>query len=56
MCHATRGDRGSFVHTSEEIARIRSGEAQKAAEICGAEYVALGFSDAGPRAMRRRAW
>jgi N-acetylglucosamine malate deacetylase 1 len=26
MCHATRGDRGSFEHSSEEIARIRDGE------------------------------
>ena len=23
MCHASRGDRGSFVHTREEIARIK---------------------------------
>ena len=45
MCHATRGDRGSFVHSSEEIARIRGGEARRAAEICGAEYATLGFSD-----------
>ena len=29
MCHATRGDRGSFVHSSEEIARIRGGEARE---------------------------
>ena len=27
MCHVSRGDRGSFVHTSEEISRIRSEEA-----------------------------
>ncbi len=46
MCHATRGDRGSYVHTSEEIARIRSQEARRAAEICGAEYATLGLSDA----------
>src|SRR5687768_16061526 len=45
MCHATRGNRGSFVHTSEEIARIRGEEARRAAEVAGAEYVALGFSD-----------
>ena len=45
MCHATRGDRGSYVHTSEEIARIRSEEARRAAEICGAEYTALGLRD-----------
>ena len=45
MCHATRGDRGSYVHTSEEIARIRGEEARRAAEICGAEYTALGLRD-----------
>jgi N-acetylglucosamine malate deacetylase 1 len=46
MCHATRGDRGSFVHSSEEIARIRGAEARRAAAICGAEYATLGLSDA----------
>jgi len=45
MCHASRGDRGSFVHTSEELARIRGEEARRAAEICGAEYATLGLSD-----------
>jgi LmbE family N-acetylglucosaminyl deacetylase len=45
MCHATKGDRGSFEHTSEEIARIRHGEAARAAEICGAEHISLGLSD-----------
>jgi N-acetylglucosamine malate deacetylase 1 len=45
MCHATRGDRGSFVHTSEEIARIRGAEARRATGICGAEYATLSFSD-----------
>jgi LmbE family N-acetylglucosaminyl deacetylase len=45
MCHASRGDRGSFVHTSEEIAGIRNAEARRAAEICGAEHTTLGFSD-----------
>jgi len=45
MCHATTGDRGSFVHTSEEVARIRSEEAKRAAEICGAEETTLGLSD-----------
>jgi LmbE family N-acetylglucosaminyl deacetylase len=57
MCHASRGDRGSFVHTSEEIARIRGEEARRAAEIAGAEYVTLGFSDseilASDREQRR---
>jgi LmbE family N-acetylglucosaminyl deacetylase len=46
MCHATRGDRGSFVHTSAEIAEIRSGEARRAAGICGADYDSLGLHDA----------
>jgi LmbE family N-acetylglucosaminyl deacetylase len=45
MCHVTRGDRGSFVHTSEEIARIRGEEARRAAAICGASYTSLGLSD-----------
>lgn len=45
MCHATRGDRGSYVHTSEEIARIRGEEARRAAGICGAEYATLGLRD-----------
>ncbi|TMK60533.1 MAG: PIG-L family deacetylase [Actinobacteria bacterium] len=45
MCHAAKGDRGSFVHTSEEIATIREGEARRAAEIAGADYVSLGLRD-----------
>ena len=45
MCHVSRGDRGSFVHTSEEISGIRSEEARRAAEICGAEATTLGQSD-----------
>jgi LmbE family N-acetylglucosaminyl deacetylase len=45
MCHATRGDRGTYVHTREEIAAIRGSEARRAAEIAGAEYVSLGLSD-----------
>ena len=53
MCHATRGDRGSFEHTSEEIARIRLAEAQRAAELAGAEHVTLGFSDAEVNAADR---
>jgi N-acetylglucosamine malate deacetylase 1 len=46
MCNATLGDRGSFEHTSEEIARIRLREAQRAAELAGAEHMTLGLSDA----------
>jgi N-acetylglucosamine malate deacetylase 1 len=45
MCHASRGDRGSFVHTREEIARIRCEEARRAAAVAGAEYATLGFSN-----------
>lgn len=45
MCHAAKGDKGSFVHTSEEIARIRGAEARRAAEVAGAQYATLGFSD-----------
>ena len=46
MCNATLGDRGSFEHTSEEIARIRLAEARRAAELAGATHVTLGLSDA----------
>jgi LmbE family N-acetylglucosaminyl deacetylase len=45
MCHATKGDRGSFEYSSEEISRIRGEEARRAAEIAGAEYVSLELSD-----------
>jgi len=45
MCHASRGNRGSFVHTSEEIARIRGEESRRAAEIARADYATLDFSD-----------
>src|SRR4051812_41653882 len=45
MCNATLGNRGSFEHTSEEIAEIRRREARRAAEIAGAEHVTLGFTD-----------
>jgi len=45
MCNAALGNRGSFEHTSEEIAEIRRREARRAAEIAGAEHVTLGFTD-----------
>jgi LmbE family N-acetylglucosaminyl deacetylase len=45
MCHATLGDRGSYDHTSEEIAAIRSRESKRAAEICGAQEATLGLHD-----------
>src|SRR6266487_2460745 len=53
MCHATLGNRGSYVHTSEEIARIRGEEARRAAAVAGAEYATLGFSDAEINAADR---
>lgn len=46
MCHLSAGDRGSYVHTSDEIAAIRLGEAATAAGIIGAEHRSLGLSDA----------
>jgi N-acetylglucosamine malate deacetylase 1 len=46
MCNATLGNRGSFEHTSDEIAEIRLREAKRAAELAGAEHVTLGLSDA----------
>jgi N-acetylglucosamine malate deacetylase 1 len=45
MCHATSGDRGSYVAASEEVAAIRDGEARRAAEICGAVHATLGLHD-----------
>jgi len=45
MVHVSRGDRGSFVHTMEEIAAIRDREASEAAGILGATHVSLGLSD-----------
>jgi N-acetylglucosamine malate deacetylase 1 len=45
MCNATLGNRGSFEHSSEEIAEIRLREARQAAELAGAEHVTLGFTD-----------
>ena len=45
MCNATLGNRGSFEHTSEEIAGIRLREARRAAELAGATHVTLGFTD-----------
>ncbi len=44
-CHATLGDRGSFVHTSEEIAAIRLKEAERAAQVMGTLRTTLGLSD-----------
>jgi LmbE family N-acetylglucosaminyl deacetylase len=41
----TSGDRGSAVHTREEISRIRSREAKAAADLLGARYVCTGLQD-----------
>jgi N-acetylglucosamine malate deacetylase 1 len=57
MCHVARGDRGSFVHSSEEIAALRGEEARRAAQLCGAEATTLGLSDgeiSAADAMQRR--
>lgn len=41
----TPGDKGSTVHTREEIGNIRTGEARKSAEIIGAGYHLVGLED-----------
>lgn len=45
MVHVSRGDRGSFVHTMEEIAALRHNEARAAAALIGATHVSMGLSD-----------
>jgi LmbE family N-acetylglucosaminyl deacetylase len=45
MCHLARGDRGSFVHTRSESASMRDVEARQAAQLIGAECLALGIPD-----------
>jgi LmbE family N-acetylglucosaminyl deacetylase len=56
MCNATLGNRGSFEHSSPEIAEIRLREARRAAELAGAKHITLGFTDgevdASDRAQR----
>jgi N-acetylglucosamine malate deacetylase 1 len=54
MVDVTRGDRGSFIHSADEIAAIRERESRRAAEIAGADYVALGLSDGDVFAADRR--
>lgn len=44
-CHVTRGDRGSFVHTEQEIAAIRHVESGRAADKLGCSSTCLGLSD-----------
>jgi LmbE family N-acetylglucosaminyl deacetylase len=59
MCHVSLGDRGSFEHTSAEIAALRLDEARTAAGVIGAEHMTLGLSDgevsAADSAQRRLA-
>lgn len=45
MCHAALGDRGSFVHSSEQITAIRLAEAKESAKVLGAKHATLGLSD-----------
>ncbi|WP_414703108.1 MULTISPECIES: PIG-L deacetylase family protein [unclassified Proteiniphilum] len=45
MATMTPGDKGSAVHTREEIASIRRLEAKTAAETTGASYYCLGLED-----------
>ncbi|CAN5286811.1 PIG-L family deacetylase [soil metagenome] len=45
MVHVSRGDRGSFVHTMEQIAALREEEAAAAAIVIGAAHVSMGLSD-----------
>jgi LmbE family N-acetylglucosaminyl deacetylase len=54
MVDVTRGDRGSFIHTSEQIAAIRAEESAAAAAVIGATYVALGLSDGEVLSQDRR--
>lgn len=44
-CHATLGDRGSFTHTSAEIAALRWQEAEKASLVMGTLHRTLHLSD-----------
>lgn len=41
----TPGDKGTAVHTKEEISRIRKAEAEKAAELLDGSYYCLDFED-----------
>jgi LmbE family N-acetylglucosaminyl deacetylase len=46
ICHAAKGDRGSFDRPADELTRTRSDEARRAADLIGAECLSLGVSDA----------
>lgn len=45
MCNASTGDRGSYIHSQEEIRAIRADEAAAAAAVLGATHTTLGLSD-----------
>ncbi len=45
MAIATNGEQGHFVIMPEELREIRKQEAAASAEICGAEFLWLGFPD-----------
>ena len=45
MCHATHGTAAASCTPRRRSRAIRGGEARRAAEICGAEYATLGFTD-----------
>lgn len=46
MCHATTGNRGSYVYDSTKLAQVRGREARTAADLLGAEARTLGLADA----------
>jgi LmbE family N-acetylglucosaminyl deacetylase len=45
MCHVADGDKGHFVIPPDELTRIRAQEACAAANVIGAECVAMNFRD-----------
>lgn len=45
MCHVANGDKGHFVIPPDELARIRAKEACDAADVIGAECMAMNFLD-----------
>lgn len=53
MCNLALGDRGSYVHSVEEIASIRMREAAAGAARIGAKHCTLGLSDGLIRADSR---
>ena len=45
MCHAARGDKGHYIISPEELARIRRQEAIASAQVIGAEAIEMKFDD-----------